>query len=105
MDLLYQELDNSDANYTFKGSNVSELIDSMHYALKEFISSSGIIKNGNFIVKKDVFINIIHAFTSLEEVIKGGPSGDKPPTPSNPPLINDKVLERLTVIKKQIQRI
>ncbi len=105
MDLLYQELDNSDADYTSEGSNVSELVDSVRHALEEFISSSGMIKNGNFIIKKDVFANIIYAFTSLEEVIEGGPSGDKPPTPSNPPLINDKVLKRLTVIKKQIQRI
>ena len=77
----------------------------MRHALKEFIGSSGMTKNGNFIVKKDVFANVIHAFTSLKEVIEGGPSGDKPPTPSNPPSINDKVLERLTVIEKQIQRI
>ena len=100
MDSLYQELDNSDADYTSEGSNVSELIDTVRHALKEFIRSSGTTKNGNFIVKKDVFINVIHAFTSLKEVIKGGPSGDKPPTPSNPPLINDKVLERLIVIEK-----
>jgi len=104
MDLLYQELDNSDADYTSKGSNVSELVDTVRHALEEFIRSSGTTKNGNFIVKKDVFINVIHAFASLEEVIKGGPSGDKPPTPSNPPSINDKVLERLTAIEKQIQR-
>ena len=51
-----------------------------------------------------MFVNVIYAFTSLEEVIKGGPSGDKPPIPSNPPSINNKVLEHLTVIKKQIQR-
>ena len=105
MDHLYQELDNLDADYTSEGSNVSELVDSVRHALEEFIGSSGMTKNGNFIVKKDVFANVIHAFASLEEVIEGGPSGDKPPTPSNPLLINDKVLERLTVIKKQIQRI
>ena len=102
MDLLYQELDNSDADYTSKGSNVSELVDTVRHALEEFIRSSGTTKNGNFIVKKDVFINVIHAFASLEEVIKGGPSGDKPPIPSNPPSINNKVLEHLMAIKKQI---
>jgi len=100
MDLLYQELDNSDIDYTSEGSNVSELVDSVRHALEEFIGSSRIIKNGNFIIKKDVFINVIHAFTSLKEVIKGGPLGDKPLTPSNPPSINNKVLERLTVIEK-----
>src|SRR6266480_5227275 len=46
MDLLYQELDNSDADYTSEGSNVSVLVDSVRHALEELIRSSGMTKNG-----------------------------------------------------------
>ena len=101
---IYQEMEVSSDDNATEGSDVSDLVHSVHLALERFIESSTTTKKGSFIVKKDVFANVLHAFANLEEVLDDLP-GDKPPQPSNHPSINDKVLERLTAIEKEIQRI
>jgi hypothetical protein len=105
MDLSDHEMEDPSADNLSEGSSVGELVECVHQALEKFINSSKTTKNGSFIVKKEVFADVLHSFANLEEVIDNLP-GDKSPPPSTPPTDNNKkILERLDAIEKQIQRI
>lgn len=105
MDLSDHEMEDSGADDLSEGSNVGELVGCVHQALEDFISSSKTTKIGSFIVKKEVFANVLHSFANLEEAVDDL-LRDKTPPPSAPPADNsNKVLERLDAIEKQIQRI
>ena len=75
-------------------------------ALEQLISNFDTTLDRSYIINKNMIANVLHAFTDLVEAVEDLPR-DKPLPPSIPPLSNNNhtILERLSAIKKQLNRI
>ena len=102
--LIDHEMDASSADNLSEGSDLGELVECVQEALNNLISSPKTTKTGSMIVKEAVLGNVLHAFTNLAEAIDDLP-GDKSSSSSTHPSDNNKVLERLTAIEKQINNL